>query len=315
MRFIFSGIFLFFSICIFSQQKFSKEISFVNDNDLYISTSKDQYYTNGMFLAYRTLVTHSTKLYKRIYEIQLGHEIYTPYRANVTNIARHDRPFAGYFYGNFGIIRAYKTNTLLKTNIQLGILGEDAFGEELQDFIHDIYNFRSSNGWNYQIRNTLALNFDTEYINALGTDKSTHHDINFVSKFRFGTIFNEVTLGFFGRLGLKELQSISNSIAFNTHLNNEKTFWTRGIESFFYYKPTLTYVVYDATIQGSLFNNNSPITYKPKAIRFDLELGYKFTSNKWNFGYAFHFHSNKLSNLRNDNGNYYGRLLFSYLFN
>ena len=309
------GIFLFISICTFSQQKFSKEFSFVNDNDLYISVKKDQYYTNGMFFSFRTLADHSEKLHKKIYEMQLGHEIYTPYRANVTNIARHDRPFAGYFYGNFGVIRAYKTNTIVKTNIQLGVLGEDAFGEELQDFIHRIYNFRSSNGWDYQIRNTLALNFDFEYIKVLGKNNSNHSDINFVGKLRLGTIFNELALGFTGRISFNQIQSISNSIAFNTHLNNNKTSFNREIESFFYYNPSLALIAYDATIQGSLFNNNSPITYIPRAIRFDIEVGYRFTSNRWNFGYAFHFHSNKLQNLRNDKGNYYGRLFFSYLFN
>ena len=118
-----------------------------------------------------------------------------------------------------------------------------------------------------------------------------------------------------GRIGFKKLQPIQNSIAFNTNLNNEVTSYIRGVESFLYYETSLTYVLYDTTIEGSLFNNDSPITFNPKALRFDLEVGYKFTANRWNFGYAFHFHSNKLPNLRNDKGNYYGQLFFSYLFN
>ena len=39
-----------------------------------------------------------------------------------------------------------------------------------------------------------------------------------------------------------------NSIAFNTHLNNENTSFVRGIESFLYYETSLTYVAYDATM-------------------------------------------------------------------
>ena len=45
-----------------------------------------------------------------------------------------------------------------------------------------------------------------------------------------------------------------------------------------------------------LFNNLSPITFRPKKIIFDLEVGYKFTANRFHFGYAYHFHTNKLNN-------------------
>lgn len=298
----------------FSQQKFSKEFSFINDNDLYVSIEKDQYYTNGMFLTYRTLAKDFGKLEKKIYEFEIGHEIYTPYRPDVSNVIAHDRPFAGYLFGSFGISRVYKTNTIFKSKVQLGILGEDSLGEGLQNFIHDIYGFKMPIGWKYQIRNTLALNVDLEYIKGL-VKTYEYNDFNFISKLRIGTIFNEITAGFMGRIGFKKIPKMSNTIAFNTHLNDSKTSTSREIESFLFYTAMVTYVAYDATIEGSLFNNNSPVTYNPNSVRIDLGLGYRFTANKWTLGYEYRFHTNKLPNLRNDNGNVYGRLIFSYLFN
>lgn len=315
MKFILTTTFLLFATYIFCQQKLSKEFSFITDNDLYVSFEKDQYYTNGLFLSYRSLAKNFGSLTKKIYEFQIGHELYTPFRPDVSSVRGHDRPFAGYLYGSFGIVRVYQKNSILKTSFQLGIVGEDAFGEELQNFIHDVSNFKTPNGWKYQIRNMLAVNIDTEYILPLGTNESKISDINLSTKLRLGTIFNEATLGFMGRFGFKELQPLNNSIAVNTHLNNEKTKTSRGVESFIFYKPSLTYVIRDATIEGSLFNNNSPVTFQPKSFRFDLEIGYQFTANKWVFGYSYHFHTNKLSNLRNDNGNDYGRIHFGYLFN
>ena len=315
MKFFFFSILLFLSISVFSQQKFSKEFSFLTDNDLYVSKVKDRYYSNGMFLTYRYLTKDFKNLEKKIIELQIGHEIYTPYKSTVINVALHDRPFAAYLYGNVGILRVYKNEKILKTKLQIGVVGKSAFGEELQEAIHTIYNFRSPDGWKYQIRNTVAINFDTEYYKALGTNKTKHFDSNFVSKLRLGTIFSEASIGLMGRIGFKELQPIQNSIAFNTHLNNDVTSYVRGIESFLYYETSLTYVAYDATLQGSIFNNDSPVTFKPNAIRFDIELGYKFTAKRCNFGYSYHFHSNKMSKLRFDNGNDYGRIFFSYLFN
>ena len=267
-----------------------------------------------MFFSYRYLAPNFKKASKKIIEFQLGHQIYTPFKSTVINKKLHDRPFAGYLYGSFGIVRVFKNKTILKNSFQIGMVGKSAFGQELQEVVHKIYNFRNPDGWKYQIRNAIALNFDTEYHKTLGTNKSNNLDGNFKSKLRLGTIFNEATIGFLGRIGFKELQPIHNSIAFNTHLNNGNTPFVRGVESFLYYETSLTYVAYDATIQGSLFNNNSPITFKPNTIRFNAEIGYKFTAKKWVFGYAYHFHSNKLNNLRNNRGNDYGQLFFSYLF-
>ncbi len=315
MRNLFFPFLFLGSLSLFSQQKFSKEFSFSNDNDLYVSFKKDRYYTNGMFLSYRVLAKDFGNLEKKIYEYQIGHQIYTPFKPIAVNIIGQDRPFAGYLYGSVGVQRVFKNQSLLKSNVQLGVVGDKAYGRELQNFIHRFYNFRSIDGWSQQIQNTLALNVDLEYVHSIGNIENTYNDISFVSRSRLGTIFNELTAGLYGRIGFLELQNLDNSITFHTNLNDDRTSKTRGIESFLFYEFTFTYVAYDATIQGSLFNDNSPITFTPNAVRFDLELGYKFTAGAWNFGYTYHFHSNKLPNLKRQNGNAYGRIFFTYQFN
>ena len=303
------------SSSLFAQQKFSKEISFVNDNDLYASEERDQYYSNGMFLTYRYLASDFKKLTKKIYEIGFGHEIYSPFRSTVVSPSQHDRPFAAHLFGSFGVTRVYESKKIFKTKLLLGVVGDEAMGRELQEFIHDIYNFRTPIGWRYQIQDVFSVNLDAEYIDALGTNEAELVDINWVSKARLGTTYNELTTGLKGRFGFKKLQPLDNTIAFNTNLNNDNTSQARGIESFLYYHFSLSLVFYDATIEGSLFNDNSPITFDPHPIRADFEAGYRFTANRWNFGYAFHIHSNKLPDLRRDGGHFYGRIFFGYSFN
>jgi len=312
-------IFFLISICcispLFSQQKLSKEVSFVNDNDLYSSKEKDQYYSNGMFATFRYLSSSENKFVKKIYEFQIGHEIYTPFKSTVLSPSQHDRPFAAHLFGSFGVSRVYESDKIFKTQLLLGIVGEDAMGRELQEFIHDIYNFRAPIGWRYQIRNMLSLNFNATYIKSLGTSKNQITDINFLAKANVGTVFNEISSGFKGRIGFKPLQPIQNSIGFNTNLNNENTSYVREIESFLYYQVELGLLAYDATIQGSLFNDKSPITFTPNTFRFDAEVGYRFTSNRWNFGYALHFMSNESNQVRNNRGHFYGRIFIGYGFN
>ena len=156
---------------IFSQQKFSKEISFINDNDLYVSVVRDRYYTNGMFLNYRYLSeTKKEFVEKKIFQWQIGHKMFTPYKAVVTSKADHDRAFAAYLYGVFGFTNVYKTNKIFSTSVEVGVIGENAFGKELQNFIHDIYGFKRATGWEYQIKKGRKNSVDKTQLTKIYED-------------------------------------------------------------------------------------------------------------------------------------------------
>ena len=314
MKYIVFILVLFVSSITISQEKFSQEISFITDNDLYVSTVRDRYYTSGIFLAYRYLSNNKNKsLEKRILEWKLGQEMYTPYKAVVTNINEHDRPFAGYLYGSFGINRIYKKSQILNTSIQIGVIGSNSYAEELQEFIHDIYGFNKAIGWEYQIKNAVALNFNAEYLKTILKTEKNNFDITWINNLNLGTVYTNMSTGFYARIGLKPLQKLSNSIAFNTSLNNEQNNSFRELESFLYIKPMLRYALYDATLQGSFLNNTSLITKDLVPLVFDVEIGLRFTANRFNFGYAFIYNTSKSKDLRYTYGHNYGRITINYL--
>jgi len=305
---------VFNSLWMFSQQKFSKEISFVNDNDLYVSIVRDRYYTNGMFLNYRYLSENKKEsLEKRIFQWQIGHKMYTPNKPNVLSIDDHDRPFAGYLYGSFAISNVYKTNKILTTSFDIGMIGENAFGKEIQDFIHKLYGFKLGTGWEYQIKNAIGINFGTEYISYIGKDSSGMYDISWVNTANLGTVFTDISTGFYGRIGFKPLQKLANSIAFKTNLNDENTSDIKEIESFLFIKPTVRYAFYDATIQGSFLNPGSPVTKELIPLVFNIEIGMKFTANRFHFGYIFNYNTSKSEGLRYTYGNKFGTIAIHYL--
>ncbi|TXD50378.1 MULTISPECIES: lipid A deacylase LpxR family protein [unclassified Polaribacter] len=309
-------LFYLFFICfsLTAQQKFSKEISFVTDNDLYVSVDRDRYYTNGTFLNYRYLTKHKNEsLEKKIMQWQIGQEMYTPNKAVVQDIRLHDRPFAAYLYASLGIKRVYKKDKILNTSLQIGVVGPNAFGKELQDFIHNIYNFDEAVGWTHQIKNAFALNLDAEYTDFLLQNKSNTIDASWVNSARLGTVYTNISSGFIMRFSYIPLQKMMNSIAFNTNLNNENTAFKREIESFFYIKPIIRYALYDATLQGSFLNTNSNVTKELVPVVFDVELGFKFTANSFNFGYVFNYNTSKSKGLRYNYGNKYGTVILSYL--
>jgi len=297
-----------------SQEKFSKELSFIAENDLFVSTFQDRYYSSGLFLSYRYLSkSKGTSLEKRIFKWELGHKIYTPYKSTITNVVDHDRPFAGYLYGSFGIDRVYKKNQLLNTSLQIGVIGPNSFAREMQQFTHDVYDFRKAIGWKYQIKNALALNFSFNYLKTILKTKKNHIDVTWVNHLNFGSIFTNTASGVNTRIGIKPLQKLTNTIAFNTHLNNAQNNSFKEIESFFYIKPMISYVFYDATLQGSFLNKKSPVTKEIVPVVFNTEIGLRFTVNRLNFGYAFIYNTNKSKELRYSNGHKYGRVTFNYL--
>ena len=314
MKYLFLFFCLLISLCSFSQQKFSKEISFVTDNDLYVSAIRDRYYTSGIFLGYKYLAKNKNeKLEKKIFEWQIGHEMYTPNNTTVATIEEHDRPFAAYLYSSFGVKKVYKKNKILNTTLQIGVIGENAYGEELQSFIHSFYDFKEAVGWKHQIKNALGINLDFEFIKTLSKNKSSVIDISWVNSARLGTVYTNISSGAYMRLGFIPLQRIMNSIAFNTNLNNENTSFKREAEAFFYVKPTFRYSIYDATLQGSILNKDSEVTKELIPLVFNIELGIKFTVERFNFGYVFNYNTSKSKELRYAYGNKYGTIAINYL--
>lgn len=297
-----------------SQEKFSKEISISSDNDLYVTKKNDRYYSSGVFLSYRYLSKNkNTSLEKRILHWQIGHKIYTPYKSVVTSISKHDRPFAGYLYGNFDISRIYKNEQILNTAIQVGFIGTNSFAKELQSFIHDIYGFQQAVGWKYQIKNAFALNFGVESLKTILRTKKKYFDITWENNLNVGSVFTNIATGCYSRIGLRPLQNITNSIAFNTNLNNEQTNSFRETESFIYLKTMLRYAFYDATLQGSFLNKKSLITKELIPLVFEVELGIKFTFSRLNFGYVINYNTGRSKNLVYNSGHKYGRIAMSYL--
>ena len=79
MKYFLFLVLVFVPLFTISQEKFSREISFITENDLYTSVVRDRYYSSGIFLVYRYLSNKKNKSQeKRILEWKLGQEMYTP---------------------------------------------------------------------------------------------------------------------------------------------------------------------------------------------------------------------------------------------
>jgi hypothetical protein len=292
-------------------QKRPSEIGLLSDNDLYTSSKFDMYYTNGLEVFYRFgLKVENNHLEKKSNEFSIGQYLYTPRFIDNPDPAIMDRPYAGYLFAKFGQNRFYKNQSVLKTDFKIGYVGPNAFGSETQSSFHKLVGYKAALGWEYQIKNALAL--QTHFLfskKILTTHSSEKIDFHWKSEAQLGTIFTGMTTGIAARFALKPLVSVANS-----NFYDGGALGSRQSEFYFYIAPSINYQLYDATIQGSLFSNNSPITFNLVPFRFNTEAGFKYKKKNLNLSYVFVYRGKELYS-STSSGYFYGSIGLSYFLN
>lgn len=137
------------------------------ENDLFYGA--DRHYTNGIRLSWLSPpkdhgvdpITWVRKFLEKAsfalnsntrLGLAVGQDIFTPEDRHNTNLIADDRPYAGWLYGAMSLHTVTKERTLDTVELNLGIVGPHAFGEETQDLVHEIRLIDTFEGWNHQLR-------------------------------------------------------------------------------------------------------------------------------------------------------------------
>lgn len=311
---IFIALFILASTLTFGQAK-TAEIGFITDNDLYTSSKNDMYYTNGLELFYRFLSKNNNeKINKKITEFRIGQYIYNPRFINAEAVTINDRPFTGYLFAEAGRSFFYQSESVLKTDFQLGFMGPNALGKETQESFHHIIGYKEVFGWENQLHNAFAVQAHVMYSKKMFPSKHNDFiDLHFQSEANLGTIFTGVSTGFLTRIGFKKLLPIYDSNLYDASVSFQPQYNIR--EFYFYAMPSVNYQFYDATIQGSMFSNTSPLTFDLEPLRFNAEFGLKYRHNNFNMSYSFIYRGRELRDpeTNTNSGYFYGSMRFGYL--
>ena len=291
-------VFISIILCLSSkgQGDYTCEAGMVSDNDAYLMLALDQYYTNGIMLYFRYVPKeYNEKLYNKIIEFRIGQKIYNPFQGYVPWVERIDKPFAGYLFMETGISRFYRNESMFKTNLQVGVLGPSSCAEEVQFFYHNFFNLYGIDGWQYQVRDAVGLNLDLTYLKSLKYFFNRQMDLSFYSELRAGTINDDLSAGLLARAGIYRLQPIYHSTCTGSSISRNKDISSEK-ELFLYFSPKLSYIFYDATIQGGMFSDDSPITFDVRPLLLQLELGISGSYKNLNAGYSVIFHTKDAKN-------------------
>lgn len=296
-------------------QSYKNEFGFKSENDSYLAQGSDRYYTNGLFLNFRRALDQSKLkdgLEKKIYELSIGQKIYNPISGYAPNPSTQDRPFAGYLYAG-GALSLFKSNeSAFKVSAELGTVGPSSIAEKGQELLHNTIGFYELAGWEYQIRDEVSVNLSVQYTKLIHRLVDNAADISFEGYANVGTTYNGAGAGVLLRAG--SINQLFNSSYLNASIgNNSKIKGLVPREIFFYAKPQLNYVAYDATVQGSIFKNNSPVTFDAKPIVFAQQLGFNFSSQRFTIDFGVVFKTKEIES--SARAHQWGAISMNYRFN
>lgn len=262
-------------------QSYKNEVGFITDNDYYISSKHDRYYTEGSFVYYRHALKQENihpKIEKKIIDFEMGQKLYNSYWSHVPDPNMHDRPFAGYAYASAAMSWLYKSESVLKASAQLGMLGPSAMGKETQTFFHKevLKAYYTVEGWQYQVKNELGLNLDLSYQHLFYHSKNRLIDISGTSALQLGNTFSGANAGLIIRFG--KMNRFYESSSVNSRIKNKSGDTQKTpLEIFLFTKPQLNFAAYDGTIQGGLFRaDKGPVTFGIKHWVYVQQIGLNF---------------------------------------
>lgn len=254
------------------------------DNDYFTAT--DDYYTQGINFEFVSpvlkkfpvskILIHASSFQAK-YGIAVETEGYTPASIAHNDILAGDRPFAAcLFLKTFSVATDTVTRVRLSSDFSIGVMGRAAGGGWMQMTIHRWLNNVQPHGWQNQIANDAILNYEVSYERQLFSCNNFLM-LNVYGQLRAGTLSDKTGAGITLMFG--KFNSPFSAIGEGKS----------KLEVYFYDQPVVYGIGYDATLQGGLFNHNSPYTIAARDIEritFQDNAGLVFSFRKIYLEYA-----------------------------
>ncbi|MBI3581804.1 MAG: lipid A deacylase LpxR family protein [Nitrospinae bacterium] len=250
------------------------EARVIVDNDLNFS---DKYYTAGNRLELRAFGSaHSAQggkpfpgkggdggpaLVREDVGLATGLEVYTPSDLAASAIVYGDRPYAGWLYvGLFAEKSRSDDDTLERIELDLGCLGACSGADRIHETWHSFTHYIHPEGWKNQISDEVGLVFHYDRrFPKLASGRPTaglDFDLAPVAGLEAGNIFDRLRLGLNARFG---------KIGPYFNVENARNLYLLA-------RLGGVLVGYNATLQGGIFNRESPYTTGLKRFVFDGEV-------------------------------------------
>ena len=238
-------------------------------NDYFTGT--DRYFTQGIGLQYFDPALRRAPLMpllpalrgsEKSYGLRLRNSGFTPSRLTSDAPLIGDRPFAATLTLAHVLRSADRERGLtLTATLDAGVIGQAAGGKWQQVGIHRATGNQIPRGWDNQIRNDAAVDYDVRLERTLA--ESSHADLGAYGEASLGTLYTNAAAGVSGRVGALD--------------RKRRRFYLFG-------RAEEKLVGYDATLQGGLLNRGSPYVLTSAQVRRSVmrgDVGFAADFGRW----------------------------------
>ena len=247
-------LFLSFNFC-YSQNHINLDV----DNDLYFD-SRDMYYSSGIFLSFSSLKTSNDKIHFNHFKI--GQLIYTPSSRYEINPNLYDYPYSGYLFLELSKQKQISENSSFTFGGNIGITGDASLAKGMQNLYHDLVLDLPHLAWNSQMPQEFQINLVANYFKGFKIEDNVNITTKLYSKTGTYQIMTGVNFGIL--IGDINWTGFSDNL-----INNSKN------KLSFYLGTHQEYYFHDYKLEGSLFNEDAPLTMTSNKYRNTIEVGLK----------------------------------------
>ena len=197
-RFCYLFFLLIFPVFLSAQQmdtlQLRKSLSINYDNDFF--SAVDYYFTQGIHIELFAPVLRKNPVSKILLKLPNGkneafgisanQQCYTPTTIRHNYIPVGDRPYTGSLFVGFSRYSLNDEKRMrLISNLDLGIMGPNGYGEQIQKGLHRWTHSQTPEGWQFQLSNTPVINYSVAL--DKGMVNSKFFDMHFFSMLRAGS--------------------------------------------------------------------------------------------------------------------------------
>ncbi|MDR0794136.1 MAG: lipid A deacylase LpxR family protein [Chitinophagaceae bacterium] len=293
---------------------YSKEFSVITENDAYLLTGDDGYYTNGLFLNF-SWTGNKISANKKIHSLEIAQLMYTGQYGFFTDLSDIDRPVTALLYAEYKQTSFNKNESVLQWSAMGGEMGAQALGRQTQDMVHNMIDTYTPTEWQFQLHSSVGANAEVNWApNVFHNTGEKHFAFTPQVNARAGMFFTDASTGFVIQWGAFEKNS--RSALWNARIGRSQETAGKKKELFFYFSPMVGYRIYNATVQGGLFTHKQddaqglsrslvPFFYRQK-------IGVLYAKNRIDAGFSIVFDSREAEEQRTNH--WYGSIKIGYLF-
>jgi len=302
-----------------AQRNFSKQIGGRLDNDQYINPYNDRYYMAGHLMNFTTVLNSEKDcasllgggVAKKTLELEVGQQIYGPFATWARYTFIQDRPYTGYLYAGASLNWLHQNESSLKITAQIGTIGKASQAEKVQKAFHHAFDLKDPEGWEYQLNNEVGLNLEAQYTRLLYRNSNEWLDLAATPSIRLGNTFSNATAAVQLRVGSLDKLFQSASTNSRVSLGGER----QKREFYIFAVPQISYVAYNATIQGGMFvKDKGPVHYDVINWVFTQQVGVQFASERWSAAYTALIRTKEVGGGSTALGQQWGTLALAYRF-